>query len=86
MNDNLDGNTAALVSGLIKRLKSYIPRGDGYNDPIALDIARAIDIIESQERGIAELVETLEMARDDMEMLGGVNMKDVTETIAKHKY
>lgn len=42
-------------------------------------------IIEQQKAAIAELVETLELVKDDYERTGGIRVKDVDESTAKHK-
>jgi hypothetical protein len=37
-----------MMSELIERLKTYIPKGDGYNDQFAHDLAEAVEALQSQ--------------------------------------
>jgi hypothetical protein len=43
-----------MMSELIERLKTYIPKGDGYNDKFAHDLAEAVEALQSQWVSVEE--------------------------------
>jgi hypothetical protein len=40
---------------LIKKIRQYIPKGDGYNSEFANDLEQAADLIEQQAKEIERL-------------------------------